>query len=160
MISTSEILASLVTYPPPNQQTDKGASMSIALPGWLNPIAYLNSDEAGIKATQLAYAQSQFYVERSKFRTAAVSGPLVPRAVPGTTALITPYSSLKTFNQAGIESLQKTYTGYCYQINHAMDVKSKTLQTTFYFRNISDTATGETVAQHPIFGDIVPHTWV
>lgn len=155
---TSETFSSsLITYPPPEKQAERGASMSISLPGWLNPIAVKADDS--LATVQSAYAQSQFYIERSKFRTVAVSGPLAPKVKPGTTALITPYSSVKTFSKKGVDSLQKTYTGYCYQVNHLMDAKAKTLQTTFYFRNVSDTALGETVTKHPIFDDVVPFKW-
>lgn len=147
----------LVTYP--ENSKDVGASMAIQMPGWLNPIAFTGTSKDAQKA-QVKYAQALYYQERNKMRTMAVTGPFAPRVVPGTTATIAPYSAIKTFSGQGIDTIKKTYTGFCYQVNHFIDVRSKSMQTTFYFRNISDVAKNETIKEHAIFSDVTPNTWV
>jgi len=158
--SASTFANSLVTYPKPGGKAAHGASLSLLMPGWLNPIAVKDSPKASVREAQRAYAQSQFYIERNKMKTMALAGPLAPQVVPGTTATIRPWSALHTFSGLSVDFLRKTYAGYCYQINHVMDAKTMTLQTTFYFRNVTDVTANETIKKHPLFSDVKPHEWV
>lgn len=147
----------LVTYPP--ESKDVGASMAVQMPGWLNPIASTGSS-VGAADAQREFAKCQYFLERNKMRTIAVTGPLAPRVVPGTVARIVPYSAIKPFSGQKLEPLTRTYVGYCYQVNHFIDVASHVMQTTFYFRNVSNEADKEVLTTHPIFSDVTPHVWV
>lgn len=144
----------IVRYPPGAGANEAGASLALLLPGWLNPIKARGGGAAG---SLQAYAKMMYYLERNKLRTMSVTGPLAPKAIAGTTSVIEPFSAVHA-KSGSIGELKKKYAGYCYQINHVMDVKARILQTTFFFRNVSKDGS-ETVDAHPLFDDVKPFSW-
>lgn len=156
--------ATLYTYP--DKEARKGAtgeapvggSLTLLLPGWLEPITIVR-DEKELQKAFRSLAQMFFYLERSKLRTISISGPLAPNVVPGTNAIFEPFSKVAAKSGQPITITKTQYTGYCYKVDHVFDGSSNTLQTNFSFRNISSTESKETVASHPIFSDVKPFVW-
>ena len=179
----------LAVYPTSGSQSSGGATMAILLPGWLNPIATQAPDnESGkgeppsvgninpsnpapnmaeimaqaypdVLKTHQAYAQMCYYQEKNKLRTFAATGPLAPHVVPGTTAMISPWSAVKAISGGQLADINNAYYGYCYQISHMIDVASCVMQTTFFFRNVSNIKNAEILPAHPIFSDMKPFVW-
>ena len=146
---------------PPNPTEVTGAAMCQILPGWLDPLSVSGGGATQqARAFQVAYAKSLYFNERDKLKTAAITGPLAPGAFPGTTTLFSPYSSMKTFSGGNISALKKSYTGYCYQVNHFIDARLKACQTTFLLRNISDNFSQEVWSQtNPLYPGVKPADW-
>lgn len=134
----------------------KGATMVLQMPGWLNPIVETESD--GLVKAQKDYAKAMLYLEKSKFRTISASGPLAPRAMPGTIIHVSPYSAMKAKSGGQIDDFGKTYAGYCYQVAHEIDVPGEIFQTTFFLKNVSVLGGGGQLNEHPLFSDVKPFT--
>lgn len=147
---------SVATYPPDG--SGKGATLTLQIPGWLNPVMEVGS-EGGCTTACQAYAKAMYYQEKSKFRTMTASGPLAPLAIPGTVAKITPFSAMRPLSGSSIGDFQKTYLGYCYQIIHTVDVQEKTMKSTFCFSNVSPEESDGGIDEHPLFSDVKPFTW-
>jgi hypothetical protein len=130
----------------------QGATLVLQMPGWLNPIVETESE--GLVKAQQDYAKAMLYLERSKFRTISASGPLAPRALPGTIVQVAPYSAMKARSGGQIEDFNKTYFGYCYQVAHEIDVSGQIFQTTFFLKNV--TSSGDSISEHPLFSDVTP----
>lgn len=131
-----------------------GATLVLQVPGWLNPIIETNSNK--LMAAMQAYAKAMLFLEKNKFRTVSVTGPLAPLAVPGTIIQISPYSAMKARSGGQIEDFKKTYIGYCYQLVHEIDVQGEVLQTTFYLKNVSVAGGNSELSEHPLFSDVAP----
>lgn len=131
-----------------------GATLVLQVPGWLNPIVETDSEKL-VSAMQ-AYAKAMLFLEKSKFRTVSITGPLAPLAVPGTIIQISPYSAMKARSGGQIEDFKKTYIGYCYQLVHEIDVQGEVLQTTFYLKNVSIAGGNNELSEHPLFSDVKP----
>lgn len=136
-----------------------GATLVLQVPGWLNPIARTNDAGDGMVEVQKQYAKMVYGLERNKFRTMSLTGPLAPLAIPGTVAEISPYSAMKAKSGGKIEDLSKTYIGYCHQVSHEIDAQSGVMETTFHFKNVSILGNGDEIDSHPIFSDVAPFTW-
>ncbi len=145
---------SFVSYP--QSGPVKGATLILQVPGWLNPIAETSGDLLDV---QRQYARMMYTLERNKFSTIGVSGPLAPLTVPGTICQVTPYSAIKARSGGSLEDFFRTYTGYCHQISHNVDVKGGTCQTTFSLKNVSIEGKGAKIQTHPLFSDVQPFSW-
>jgi hypothetical protein len=143
-----------VSYP--QSGADKGATLILQIPGWLNPIAETTGD---LLSVQRQYARMIYTLERNKFSTISVAGPLAPLVVPGTICNVTPYSAIKARSGGSLEDFKRTYVGYCHQISHSLDVKGGTCQTTFLLKNVSIEGKGAKIQTHPLFDDVKPFTW-
>lgn len=140
----------------PKSGAGKGATMILQVPGWLNPIA---ETTGRLLDVQEAYAEMAFNLEKNKFSTIKFSGPLAPLVVPGTICNVTPFSGIKARSGGSLEDFMRSYTGYCHQISHNVDVKGGTLQTTFSLKNVSITGKGSKITKHPLFSDVKPFAW-
>jgi hypothetical protein len=136
-----------------------GATLVLQVPGWLNPIAKTNDDGDGIVEAQKLYAKMVYGLERNKFRTMCVTGPLAPLTVPGTVVQVSPFSKMKPKSGQGIEDLGRKYSAYCHQISHEIDMPGQVMRTTFQFKNVSIMGSGEEIDSHPVFGDVTPFAW-
>lgn len=134
----------------------KGSTLVLQVPGWLNPIAETTGN---LMDVQKAYAESLYHIERNKFCTINVSGPLAPLVVPGTICQIKPFSAIKARSGGSLEDFKRTYSGYCHQIAHSLDIMAGTSQTTFSLKNVSIAGKGGEISQHPLFDDVKPFTW-
>ena len=143
-----------VSYPQSGAKI--GATLILQIPGWLNPIAETTGD---LLPVQRQYARMMYTLERNKFSTISVSGPLAPFVVPGTICSVTPYSAIKARSGGSLEDFSRTYVGYCHQISHNLDVKGGSCQTTFLLKNVSVKGKGVEIQTHPLFDDVNPFTW-
>jgi len=154
--------ACLASYP--LNPTEPGGIVCYGLPRWLAPFNQHQSADGVVTvnevlALQRAFAQSVYYKERNKFRTMLVSGPLAPLVSVGTVAMVSPYPNIKALSGQGADFANKTYIGYCYQINHMIDRAGGTWITSFIFRNVSDGASGETITSDPVLDGVKARTW-
>jgi hypothetical protein len=145
---------SFVSYPPSG--ASKGATLILQVPGWLNPIAETTGKVLDV---QRQYARMMYTLERNKFSTISVSGPLAPLVVPGTICKVTPYSAIKARSGGSLEDFSRAYSGYCHQISHNIDIKGGTCQTTFLLKNVSIEGKGAKIHKHPLFSDVQPFSW-
>lgn len=146
-------VGSFVGYP---KGGGRGSTLILQIPGWLNPIAETTGK---LKDVQEAYAKMMYHIERNKFCTINVSGPLAPLVVPGTICSIKPYSAIKARSGGRLEDFGRTYTGYCHQVAHQVDTQGGTCQTTFSIKNVSVAGKGEEISKHPLFSDVKPFSW-
>jgi hypothetical protein len=165
-------------------EAGRGATLSLMLPGWLSPISYLvdreelrreppnpsnpkilsdapkdtTSQRRAVAEAQSAYAHMLYNLERDKRRTFCLTGPLAPRATPGTTVRLRPFSAVRARTTgADLRDFDIEYHAYLYQVSHFIECGgAPTMTTTFNFRNVSKSDEGLSLTEHPLFSDCAP----
>lgn len=172
--------STVVTWPAEDDGSN-GASLTMLFPGWLTPISfrtgvndkYLEPKSGvnvgsgqktdvpvateslkAIRMAQLNYAEMMFNLEQSKLRTMAVSGPLSPLALPGTTTFVQPYSSVQSRNGRSLGDQTAVFSGYIYSVLHNIDIDGKVFSTTLNLSHVSDVSEELNIDKHPIYSDI------
>ena len=169
----------LVSYPkePPADQSFSG-SMIIILPEWLERLNTPNevgpdSEPASPsypppelptpkdteektfseKDSQEKYAKSIYYLEKNKWSTISFSGPLLPKAVPGTTVWVQPYSSVKAMSgdEIGDGSL---FSGHLVEVSHSLSASGMSVQTSLVLKNVSRSDEDANIKEHFLFSDV------
>lgn len=124
-------------------------SMLISAPGWC---ADLDSNKANDLAQKGMdkLAEAILYREAHKTRTFNVITPVCPGAVPGVSAKFVPASGVKNFDGNPVEIFEEEFDGYCYKIEHILDIETWT--TTFYFQSCVESSSGiNKLSKHPLF---------
>jgi hypothetical protein len=106
-----------------------------------------------------AYAKRQYHLERDRAKTLTISGPMAPNVFPGTMCRVDVDMVFKSLQGGEAPSVtKKTYYGYCYQVQHIVDVAAKTAQTNFFLSHVTDDA-NSLLQTCPLFSDTKPLEW-
>jgi hypothetical protein len=142
-------------YTDPNPGTR--GNMFVAAPGWCNDLTSKKAADYAKKGMN-ALAKAMLNREAHKTRTFNVITPICPGAVPGTGAHFTPASGVKNFDGQQVDIFEENFDGYCYRVEHILDVESWT--TIFSFQScVEDSANISKDTKHPLFPDAKMIEW-
>lgn len=169
----------IAIWPPNAQADDAGGTLAMYMPVWLSPLiinenagddgpsgdeppSASNPDkkpsggapkiDTSIEDAQLALAHKFYNLERNKWRTMSIVGPLAPGAVPGTTVWVQPYSSVVALSGAEVGG-GELYSGYIAEVSHSMSAQGGTLTTNLVLTHVSLVTDALNVTSDPIFTD-------
>jgi hypothetical protein len=132
-------------------------SLFISAPGWIGDIDAKGGAELGKKGMD-KLAEAILYREAHKTRTFNIVTPICRSAVPGTCATFIPASGVKNFNGSPIDIFEEKFDGYCYKIEHILDVESWT--TIFHFQSCVESSSGiQKLGKHPLFPEAKMIEW-
>jgi len=124
-------------------------SMLVSAPGWCADIDKKSSSKLAKKGMD-NLAEAILHREAHKTRTFNIITPICISAVPGTCATFIPASGVKNFDGKPVDIFEEEFDGYCYKVEHILDVESWT--TIFSFQACVEKSAGiKKLANHPLF---------
>lgn len=133
-------------------------TLMMSCPGWIAKMQ-IGSNERIAKRKAMAdkYAKSVAMRYAHEDKTFSIMCPVCPNVFPGTCATFRPASSIKSFQGGKISVFDKTFDGYCYQVEHFLSTGA--FYTSFMFKAALDTDTYQKESSHPLFDGATMMRW-
>jgi hypothetical protein len=132
-------------------------SLLVSAPGWCSDIDSKKGADLAQRGMD-SLSKAILYREAHKTRTFNIVTPICRSAVPGTCATFIPASGVKNFNGQPIDIFEEKFDGYCYKVEHILDVESWT--TIFHFQACVEESSGiKKLSNHPLFPDAKMIKW-
>lgn len=138
-----------ISYP---ETKKSGSELGLTVPGWLNPLAQPLPGDA-LLGIQRKLAQTYYFIEKNKMKTAAISTAIAPLATPGTMISVEPYSAMRPLSDMNVTAIERTYVGYLHQVSHIFDSASKQIYSVLSVRNYTSEDGAELTEEHALFSD-------